>query len=104
MCTNDLYLCKDSSRINCTLACSTLGYIPCRNYVDKKICSSVNKKHQSGRFFGLKSTSSNGGSRFIPSFFFDDDDYAIVDDGDGSQLKFVLASNTTIFTLKYTLF
>jgi hypothetical protein len=44
MCTNDFYLCKDSSRINCTLACSTLGYIPCKNYVDKKICGSVNRK------------------------------------------------------------
>lgn len=44
MCTNDLYQCKDSSRINCTLACSTLGYIPCKNYMDRKICASVNKK------------------------------------------------------------
>ncbi|RNA41037.1 Low-density lipo receptor-related [Brachionus plicatilis] len=44
MCTNDLYICKDSSRINCTLACSTLGYIPCKNYADRKICSSYAKK------------------------------------------------------------
>ncbi|CAF0798424.1 unnamed protein product [Brachionus calyciflorus] len=44
MCTNDLYICKDSSRINCTLACSTLGYIPCKNYADRKICASYNKK------------------------------------------------------------
>lgn len=63
MCTNDLYLCKDSSRINCTLACSTLGYIPCRNYVDKKICASVNKK-SSGRFFSLKSASGSAGDLY----------------------------------------
>ncbi len=47
MCTNDLYTCKDLSRINCTLACSTLGYIPCQNYMDRKICASVLKRHHS---------------------------------------------------------
>lgn len=82
MCTNDLYLCKDSSRINCTLACSTLGYIPCRNYVDKKICSSVNKKsalsslgggHANGdRFFGLK-TAASSSYRSAFGFLFDKD-------------------------------
>lgn len=96
MCTNDLYLCKDSSRINCTLACSTLGYIPCRNYVDKKICSSVNKKSSagsgshfgsalsgSGRFFSLKT-----GSGSSPlSFLFDSNE-------DGVRL-----SDTVVFSL-----
>jgi len=43
MCTNDLYVCRDSSHINCTLACSTLGYIPCKNYMDKNVCDSVVK-------------------------------------------------------------
>ena len=43
MCTNDLYQCKDSSRINCTRACTTLGYIPCKNYVDTKICATILK-------------------------------------------------------------
>ncbi len=52
MCTEDLYLCKDSSRINCTLACSTLGYIPCKNYMDRKICATVNKK--ASKFYSLK--------------------------------------------------
>lgn len=53
MCTNDLYTCKDLSRINCTLACSTLGYIPCKNYMDKKICETVirRQKGQSNSFF-----------------------------------------------------
>ncbi len=44
MCMNDVYVCKDLTRINCTLACSTLGYIPCKNYVDKLVCSSIAKK------------------------------------------------------------
>lgn len=26
------------------MACSTLGYIPCKNYADRKICSSYAKK------------------------------------------------------------
>lgn len=47
MCTNDLYQCKDLSRINCTRACTTLGYIPCKNYMDTKICASVVKSLQS---------------------------------------------------------
>jgi len=42
-CVNDVYLCRDSSRINCSWACSILGYIPCKSYMDKKICSSVLK-------------------------------------------------------------
>jgi hypothetical protein len=50
MCTNDLYLCRDASRINCTLACLTLGYIPCKNYMDKKICSTV-LKNKSLKFY-----------------------------------------------------
>ncbi len=46
MCTNDVYICRDrqSSLINCTLACSTLGYIPCQNYMDKLVCSTIAKK------------------------------------------------------------
>jgi hypothetical protein len=57
MCTNDFYICKDSSRINCTLACSTLGYIPCKNYVDKKVCSRLNIN-------GLNSPSLSGRTLF----------------------------------------
>lgn len=87
MCTNDLYLCKDSSRINCTLACSTLGYIPCRNYVDKKICLSVNKK--SSRFFSLKSAKT---SIFDRAFFFDDPFAGAGDSADaGFQERFLFS-------------
>lgn len=57
MCINDLYTCKDSSRINCTLACNTLGYIPCRNYMDKKICSSIIRK--TNKFSNFKSFKEN---------------------------------------------
>ena len=42
-CINDLYLCRDSSRINCSWACSILGFIPCKSYRDKKVCSTVLK-------------------------------------------------------------
>lgn len=45
MCINDIYMCRDSSRINCTLACSTLGYIPCKNYADKQICLKLFEKY-----------------------------------------------------------
>lgn len=104
MCTNDLYLCKDSSRINCTLACSTLGYIPCRNYVDKKICSTVNKKSNLGgggsRFFGLRpsgassSGGSGGGSTF--GFLFNNDD----DFSAGEHSLFLrLGGDTLVFSL-----
>lgn len=53
MCTNDLYTCKDLSQINCTLACSTLGYVPCKNYLDRKVCENVLRKldQKSNRFF-----------------------------------------------------
>lgn len=50
MCTNDLYTCKDTSVINCTMACTTLGYIPCINYMDKNACANVLKRHQSRIF------------------------------------------------------
>ena len=55
MCINDIYLCKDFSRINCTLACSSLGYIPCKSYMDKKVCSSVLKNRD--LFNGISSIS-----------------------------------------------
>ena len=41
MCTDEIYTCKDLSRINCTLACLTLGYLPCKNYIDMKICNNL---------------------------------------------------------------
>lgn len=56
MCNNDLYTCRDSSRINCTLACNTLGYIPCKNYMDRKVCSNILKKN---KFYNSKSINDN---------------------------------------------
>lgn len=56
MCNNDLYTCRDSSRINCTLACNTLGYIPCKNYMDRKVCSNILKKN---KLYNSKSINDN---------------------------------------------
>jgi hypothetical protein len=101
-------MCKDSSRINCTLACSTLGYIPCKNYKDTKICASVLK--QTNKFFNLKSIkhhfkgSQNGAvvgasdgsdmSKFIKSYF---DELSSLDEDENSNDSFVY-SEKFIFT------
>ena len=66
MCTNDLYQCKDLSRINCTRACTTLGYIPCKNYMDTKICASVVKSLQSKMMNGAKFDKHNSGNNNDP--------------------------------------
>ena len=83
MCINDLYTCKDSSKINCTLACNTLGYIPCRNYMDKNICSSINQK--SNKFVNSKSIKSNY-FQFISS---------------SSQKEVTLLSDSTLYTSQF---
>ena len=74
MCTNDLYTCKDSSQINCTLACSTLGYVPCKNYLDRKVCENVLRKleQKSNRFYfdsgaKINSESRDGLFSWLPS-------------------------------------
>lgn len=79
MCNDDLYTCRDSSRINCTLACNTLGYIPCRNYMDKKVCSNVLKKankylssKSKDKGFQLISSSGHEINLFGSSFSVDD--------------------------------
>ncbi len=60
MCTNDIYKCKDNlSVINCSMACSTLGYIPCQNYMDEKVCASFLRRQaiQTDGFFHFGSLS-----------------------------------------------
>ena len=41
-CPDEVYICKDLSRINCIEACPDLGYIPCKHYKDYEICGNSN--------------------------------------------------------------
>lgn len=67
MCTNDIYVCRDSSRINCTLACLTLGYIPCKHYKDIIICPTVlkNKNLKFSGNFDASLLSTNGSKNWF---------------------------------------